>query len=186
MFLKKDLVRTAKHKTKLQWFGIFNSWYGFAHVCVCVCVFSYLLIFSLCALVGGLSKSIYMCSMCTLHLQFSNQSKTLSNGSNKNTTYMYKKIYNAIGRVDCFMFSTTKVVVLTIDKELFFHDFLISVRKHLSTSFKLKHCMNWQYIVMKQVQMKSCEFLVQNTEVLGRKKMSKKWEVPLQRSEVQM
>lgn len=91
MFLKKDLVRTAKHKTKLQWFGNFNSCYGFAHVCACVRVSPYLLTFSLCALVGGLSKSIYMCSICTLHFQFSNQSKTLSNGLNTNTTYMYKK-----------------------------------------------------------------------------------------------
>jgi hypothetical protein len=120
MFLKKDLVRTAKHKTNLQWFGNFNSCYGFACVCVCVCVFSYLLIFSLCALVGWLSKSIYMCSICTLHFQFSNQSETLSNGSSTNTAYMYKKNCNAIGRVDCFMFSTTKVLVLIIDKELFF------------------------------------------------------------------
>jgi hypothetical protein len=120
MFLKKDLVRTAKHKTKLQWFGIFNSCYGFAHVGVCVCVCPYLLIFLLCALVGGLSKSIYMSSICTLHFQFPNQSKTLSNGSNTNIAYMYKKNYNAVGRVVCFMFSTTKVLVLTIDKELIF------------------------------------------------------------------
>lgn len=60
MFLKKDLVRTAKHKTKLQWFGIFNSCYGFADVCVCVCVSIFTYILTLCFGRGTFQKYLYV------------------------------------------------------------------------------------------------------------------------------
>jgi hypothetical protein len=63
MFLKKDLVRTAKHKTKLQWFGIFNSCYGFAHVCVCVCVSIFTYILTLCFGRGTFQKYLYVFHM---------------------------------------------------------------------------------------------------------------------------
>lgn len=120
MFLKKDLVRTAKHKTKLQWFRIFNSCYGFAHVCACVRVSPYLLTFSLCALVGGLSKSIYVFHMHITLSIFKSVQDPFKWVEHKHYIHVQKKNYNAIGRVDYFMFSTTKVLVLTIGKELFF------------------------------------------------------------------
>jgi hypothetical protein len=97
MFLKKDLVRTAKHKTKLQWFGIFNSCYGFAHmyVCVCVCVFVCVSIFTYIYFVlgrGTFQKYLYVFHMHITLSIFKSVQDPFKWVEHKHCIYVQKKL----------------------------------------------------------------------------------------------
>jgi hypothetical protein len=91
------------------------------HMCVRACVRLHIYLHStLCFGRGTFQKYLYVFHIHITLSIFKSVQDPFKWVEHKHYIHVQKKNYNAIGRVDYFMFSTTKVLVLTIDKQLFF------------------------------------------------------------------